>query len=605
MSKTEFTPVRTAVAGVLLALAAARVDAAPLPATSPGAFDPTFNGGEAVASSMFSRDDFAMAVHVQADGKVVMAGYGHDLTDNMSVGYVARFNADGSLDASFAGGFRRMGDAAKGKPVLSMVATPDGKFVLAGDQLTGVAPTMSSKPWLTRLNADGTSDASFGNGGETVGSCAPRTQCYSQQIARQADGKFVVLVGAYNAPYDNRVVYLDRFNADGTPDAGFGNNGRIVLDQGLEGFEPDHIAIDAQGRFVVSGLINDNLTKLDVGVVARINANGQLDPSFNGSGIVRLAVDGRETDFRGFDIQPDGKIVIAATTQDPAAPKEARSQASVVRLNADGTIDMGFGLARLGAGYGNGVRMQSDGAIVYYGQGVNPATKTYVPMTARVLPNGQLDTSFGPGGKVIIAPLSTGSTLTDVAIGADNRLTFAGYAQAGGQYRHSAVTRLIGTETTTNVIEFYNTQLNHYFVTADPNEAAAIDAGAAGAGWTRTGAQWKSGGPLRVCRFYGSPEVSPKTGSRSGPNGHFYTISADECALVKEDAGWNFESYDFSGWPMADGSCAAGTLGVKRVYNNRFAVNDSNHRYTTSDTIYAEMVTAGWSGEGTVFCAPQ
>ena len=53
-----------------------------------------------------------------------------------------------------------------------------------------------------------------------------------------------------------------------------------------------------------------------------------------------------------------------------------------------------------------------------------------------------------------------------------------------------------------------------------------------------------------------------------------------------------------------DGQCAAGTTPVKRAYNNRFAVNDSNHRYATSDAIYAQMLADGWSGEGTVFCAP-
>ena len=81
---------------------------------------------------------------------------------------------------------------------------------------------------------------------------------------------------------------------------------------------------------------------------------------------------------------------------------------------------------------------------------------------------------------------------------------------------------------------------------------------------------------------------------------------SETTVAVKTDAGWKFESYDFSGWHLkADGSCASGTIAVKRVYNNRFAVNDSNHRYTTSDAIYNQMLASGWSGEGAVFCAPQ
>src|SRR5258705_13478493 len=123
-------------------------------------------------------------------------------------------------------------------------------------------------------------------------------------------------------------------------------------------------------------------------------------------------------------------------------------------------------------------------------------------------------------------------------IGADDRIVIAARAKPPGRpgMKSYLMMRLIGSETTTNVIEFYNSTLNHYFITADPNEAGAIDAGAAGPGWSRTGSAWKSGGPNRVCRFYGSPDVDAATGHRRGPNGHVYTISAAACALVREDA---------------------------------------------------------------------
>jgi hypothetical protein len=86
---------------------------------------------------------------------------------------------------------------------------------------------------------------------------------------------------------------------------------------------------------------------------------------------------------------------------------------------------------------------------------------------------------------------------------------------------------------TVTVVEFHNTKLNHYFVTADPGEASAIDAGTAGAGWVRTGqafsayaaqAQENSSGVSfsPVCRFYAL-----------GPNSHFYTSSAGECSTLR------------------------------------------------------------------------
>jgi len=147
------------------------------------------------------------------------------------------------------------------------------------------------------------------------------------------------------------------------------------------------------------------------------------------------------------------------------------------------------------------------------------------------------------------------------------------------------------------VVEFYNTGLNHYFLTANGVEAASIDAGGSGPGWSRTGNAFKSGGPNAVCRFYGVQAAG-------GPNGHFYTADATECEQVKLDPGWHFESLDFAITPAGPGgTCAAGLVPVYRAYNNRFAQHDSNHRITTNVAAYQQQLAAGWSGEGVVMCA--
>lgn len=158
-----------------------------------------------------------------------------------------------------------------------------------------------------------------------------------------------------------------------------------------------------------------------------------------------------------------------------------------------------------------------------------------------------------------------------------------------------ATATVIGPQT--GVVEFYNTTLNHFFVTADPVERASIDAGGSGPGWTRTGNTFKSGGPNAVCRFFGVQ-------SAGGPNGHFYTADADECNQVRRDPGWQFESLDFAITPARPGgTCAAGLVPVYRAYNNRFAQRDSNHRLTSNFAAYQLQIAAGWSGEGIVMCA--
>ncbi len=162
----------------------------------------------------------------------------------------------------------------------------------------------------------------------------------------------------------------------------------------------------------------------------------------------------------------------------------------------------------------------------------------------------------------------------------------------------------------TLVIEFYNTNLDNYFITANAGEAAAIDGGSAGPGWIRTGNTFKSGDSTSVCRFYGS--MSP------GPNSHFYTADAGECAYLKQlqattpdtEKRWNFESLDFlTTLPTVagiNGACPTGTTPIYRAYNNGFARGvDSNHRIASSQAAIQQEVARGWNDEGVVMCAPQ
>ena len=162
-----------------------------------------------------------------------------------------------------------------------------------------------------------------------------------------------------------------------------------------------------------------------------------------------------------------------------------------------------------------------------------------------------------------------------------------------------------------NSIEYYNVDLDHYFMTSFPDETQSIESGGAGRGWVRTGYSFKTGGgvPLSpnsasVCRFYGNPQVNPATGKRRGPNSHFYTADAGECAQVKLDPGWVYEAIAFTTQVPAGGSCPPNTAPVFRVYNSGFATNNSNHRYTTSAVVYQYMLTQQWAGEQTVMCAP-
>src|SRR5262249_45699656 len=140
-------------------------------------------------------------------------------------------------------------------------------------------------------------------------------------------------------------------------------------------------------------------------------------------------------------------------------------------------------------------------------------------------------------------------------------------------------------EPTATVVEFYNTRLNHYFITANADEAAMLDVGTVVTGWARTGVEfnaWSSAadhpGSVPVCRFFGTPGV--------GPNSHFYTASADECAHVRQDPAWTFEAIAFYiDLPQA-GQCASATTPVYRSFYPGATVRESNHRFLIDLTMH-------------------
>ena len=174
----------------------------------------------------------------------------------------------------------------------------------------------------------------------------------------------------------------------------------------------------------------------------------------------------------------------------------------------------------------------------------------------------------------------------------------------------------VATQATQTAFEFLYRPENRYFLTIEPAEAAAIDAGSAGTGWSRTGFTFKTysaattapapAGAVPVCRFYGS--VTP------GPNSHFFTASTAECQALRDlqattpitQPRWNYEGTAFRITETnAAQACAAGLNPVLRAYNGGATRGlSSNHRYTTSQAELQRMVAQGWTAEGVAFCAP-
>ncbi|MFO1413469.1 MAG: DUF1800 family protein [Burkholderiales bacterium] len=157
-------------------------------------------------------------------------------------------------------------------------------------------------------------------------------------------------------------------------------------------------------------------------------------------------------------------------------------------------------------------------------------------------------------------------------------------------------------EPTAQAVEYYNASLNHYFVTAFPEEQAALDKGTPVAGWTRTGVRWNvwkdqtdDPAAMPVCRFFGTPG--------RGPNSHFYTADLAECLTVKQNPDWTFEAVAFYIEVPAKGACAAGYEPVWRSFYAGATKAESNHRFLPDLTMHQKMAASS-TLEGIVMCSP-
>ena len=198
-------------------------------------------------------------------------------------------------------------------------------------------------------------------------------------------------------------------------------------------------------------------------------------------------------------------------------------------------------------------------------------------------------------------PRSAAITVTSNGVGSPQALAVSGNGTTGTPPPPPPP-----TAGAVDVIEYYYPPFDHYFITSSTIEVTALDAGMF-SGWVRTGYRLKAYAPgtpgiATVCRFF-SAAFAPKSS-------HFYTNLPFECDLTKADPAWMFEGGGFNiPSAAADGTCAAGTVAVYRLYNNGQG-NAPNHRYVSEPLLRDQMLASGWVLEGNrpglaFACAPQ
>jgi uncharacterized delta-60 repeat protein len=240
-----------------------------------GSLDTGFGTGGAVTTDFFGQYDWATAVSIQADGRIVVGGFVDQQFDN-GLRYqfgLARYRADGSLDDSFGTGGRVVTDFANTSSMVEeLVIQRDGRILVTGAVLNRPGmPGGYSDFALARYHVDGSLDGGFGVGGK-VRTDFENAQDRGMWVAVRADGRIVVAGFAHETRFG-----LAGYRPDGALDPGFGTGGKVTTDFG--GMDRGNgAALASDGRLVVAGQ-----TWGDTGAdfaVARYAANGALDTSF-------------------------------------------------------------------------------------------------------------------------------------------------------------------------------------------------------------------------------------------------------------------------------------------------------------------------------------
>ncbi len=394
-----------------------------------GDLDPAFgsNGTKTLAVGGGTYH-FATSVTLQPDGRIVVAGDSNN-GSNLDMA-VVRLLPNGTLDTSFNGtGKVAVTFGGNNDSCRAVVVQSDGKIVIAG-RSAGVSNDGDFA--LVRLLPDGTLDTSFNGTGKVVTGIGAGDEAI-QGMALQGDGKIVVAGRAWNG--SNYDYALARYNPDGTLDTSFNTTGKVMTAFGSAEDSGQRVVVQADGKILMVGDTYSGTTPgYDIGVV-RYNANGSLDTGFGSGGKAVFHLGGSSESGRGLAVQPDGRIVISGISN----VSDDHQDIALVRLTSAGALDSTFGSGAgyvitavgVGADVSNAAALQGDGKILVAGHVFN-ANEDFA--IARYNANGSLDASFR-GSAIVTTPIGTGNDYgMNLAVQSNGGILVVGGAQTASGF---------------------------------------------------------------------------------------------------------------------------------------------------------------------------
>jgi uncharacterized delta-60 repeat protein len=360
--------------------------------------------------------------------------------------------APGSLDTSYghAGvAITPLNQEESFSPLFTAVAIGPGDEVIAAgtegapEQTGFPAPEGEQIGVIAKYRENGNLDSTFGNGGLTIGrQHCPVEECLlgTHFTDVTLSGEKIVAVGGAEAESAPGLpgIFVARFNANGTPDTTFGNQGNesftfVGTNRAFLKTHAQTVVVQADGKILVGGTSSRQAEPGVNAFMLRLNTNGSLDSSFNGgTGIIEeqfSGASGGTTELRAMALQPaDGSIVIAGAI---STPFTSGSQVFLARITSEGQLDKSFGrngVAKAaffpssveGGNFphsgGRGVAVEPDGDILVAGSaselkpGRGPPVNGFI---ARFSAAGELDPTYGEAGSLRLPwPVTTSIALT-------------------------------------------------------------------------------------------------------------------------------------------------------------------------------------------------
>lgn len=344
-----------------------------------GSFDKSFTPIE--LSGGRTNSQFLSELKLLPDGKILIGGGNSGIN---SVGFLHRFNPNGTRDTTFESPVFTTNNTSGGSYVLDFDARADGKIVVTGRFTTvnGINRTN-----VVRLEAAGNVDLSFNPPNLfNIGEDGRKVEFLpNSQILINTSSRFIKLF------------------TDGSADLNFNSPSNLS--------EISNWDLDASNKIILFGTISGAQKYI------RLNFDGSLDPTFD------VAVTTRGT-VTALEVQPDGKVLVGGDFD----RINGRVRHKIARLNADGSLDTTFDAENRFNLPPEVITLQPDGKILVGGGAVG----LVAPRIVRLNSDGSLDATFN------VQLSETSSIVYDIALDTDGRILIGGiFSNVNGASRTS------------------------------------------------------------------------------------------------------------------------------------------------------------------------